>query len=423
MGHQGSRHDTTWPFDFAAGFVRTPVLLLVILLLAGLGWWIFHSSGNSEHQGKFGGVMPVGVALVRQGDIDIYLNGLGTVTPLNTVTVRSRVDGQLMRVLFTEGQHVKAGAPLAIIDPRPFEAQLEQARGQLLRDQALLSNAQLDLERYKTLFVEDSIAKQQLDTQASLVRQYEGTVKNDQGQVANAEVQLSYTKITSPIAGRVGLRQVDIGNIVHTSDANGIVVVTELQPITVVFALPEDQIPAVMKAFSGGGKLPVEAWDRDNKISLETGILLAVDNQADTTTGTVKFKAEFPNEDNVLFANQFVNVHMLLSTEHDATLMPTAAIQHGLQGTFVYKVNSDGKSVSVQPMTLGVTEGETVAVEKGLSPGDRVVTDGSDSLRDGAEIKIVSAPQPAMSAVTPEVPPVVATPTPPSSHHGSKRSP
>ncbi|MDE3038552.1 MAG: MdtA/MuxA family multidrug efflux RND transporter periplasmic adaptor subunit [Pseudomonadota bacterium] len=391
MGNQVPRHATIRPFHSAAGVVRHPVLTgLGLVFAAAFGWWVFHSSANSAHQEKFSGIIPVGVAMVRSGDIDIYLNGLGTVVPLNTVTVHSRVDGELMRVLFAEGQRVKAGAPLAIIDPRPFEAQLEQAKGQLIHDEALLANAKLDLERYKTLFVEDSIARQQLDTQASLVKQYEGTVKNDQGQVANAEVQLSYTKIASPIAGRVGLRQVDTGNIIHASDASGIVVVTQLQPITVVFALPEDQIPAVMQAFSSGRKIPVEAWDRDNKLRLETGTLLAVDNQADTTTGTVKFKAEFPNEDNVLFANQFVNVHMLLSTGHDATLMPTAAIQHGSEGTFVYKVSGDGKSVALQPATLGVTEGETVAVEKGLIPGDRVVVDGSDSLRDGAQVKIVS---------------------------------
>jgi membrane fusion protein, multidrug efflux system len=369
-------------------------LIIIVVVLAVIGWFFFyHSSGddsaNSLHHGKNGAPVPVGVATARTGDMPVYLKGLGAVTPRRVVTAQSRVAGELISVLFKEGQLVKEGDLLAEIDPRPYEAALEQAKGQLARDQALLKNARIDLERYITLFKQDSIAKQQVDTQDSLVKQYEGTVLNDQGVIDTARVNLIYTKITSPVEGRVGLRQVDPGNIIQTSATTGIVVVTQLQPIDVLFTLPEDNIPTVMKHMQAGGQLVTEAWSRDDTIKLADGSLIAVDNQVDPTTGTLKFKAEFSNEDNTLFANQFVNIRLLLDTEKDATLIPTAAVQRGSQGTFVYLVKD--KTVSLQPVTLGHSSGDIVAVEKGVSVGDVMVIDGADSLRDGSKIEIAAA--------------------------------
>lgn len=372
-----------------SGRRRVLQIIAAAVLLAFIAWFFSPSDDNAKSaHGKNGAPVAVGAATVKTGDIHIYLNGLGTVTPKNAVTVRSRIDGQLMRVLFQEGQEVKAGDLLAEIDPRPYQAQLDQTSGQLMRDQALLKDAEINLKRYQELFAQDSIAKQQMDTQESLVKQYKGAVKADQGLVDNAKVQLAYTQITSPINGRIGLRQVDPGNIVHAGDANGIAVVTQLQPITVIFSLPEDNIPTVMKRIQDSNPLIVEAWSRDDKTKLATGMLLAVDNQVDTTTGTVKFKSEFHNEDNMLFANQFVNVHMLLDTQKNVVLMPSAAVQRGTQGTFTYVVND--KAVTLQKITIGPAEGEQVAVNSGLKAGDVVVVDGSDSLRDGAKIKLAA---------------------------------
>jgi len=390
----GMRH----PAASKAWWRRTWVWLLVLCILGGTAYFVFAKSesakpaGAQQGGGKGGAnamnrVQPVMAVAARSGDINLYLNGLGTVVPLNTVTVRAHVDGELSAVMFREGQAVKQGDLLAQIDPRPYQVQLAQAEGTMAKDQALLKNAQADLERYRVLFEQDSIAKQQLDTQASLVRQYEGALKSDQAQIDSAKLQLTYSRITAPITGRLGLRQVDVGNIVHASDTAGIVVITQLQPITVVFTLPEDNISAVMKKLHAGEKLAVDAFDRAGKVKLATGMLLTVDNQIDTTTGTVKLKAQFANEDSSLFPNQFVNARMLLDVKHDAVLVPSAAILRGTQGTFVYVVKED-KSVTVRPVKVGSTEGDATAIDSGVAAGEVVVTDGTDKLREGAKVEI-----------------------------------
>jgi multidrug efflux system membrane fusion protein len=370
------------------------VLLLGICVLAG-GAYLFYryppvaapAAGKKKGGDPASRVMPVVADPVRTGEIRIYLNGLGTVTPLRTVTVRSRVDGELMRVHFAEGQLVKSGDVLAEIDPRPYQVQLTQAEGTMARDRALLENARIDLERYRTLLKQDSIAEQQVASQESLVRQYEGTVKVDQSQIDSARLQLTYARVTAPVSGRIGLRQVDPGNIVRAADANGLAVITQVQPITVIFTIPQDNLPAVLKRIESGERLPVEALDRDQKTKLANGVLLTVDNQIDTTTGTVRLKAQFPNDDVKLFPNQFVNVRMLLDTQQDVTTVATAAIQRGTQGIFVYVVGSD-YTVSMRLVKLGATEGNRAAVESGLKPGELVVVDGTDRLREGAKVEL-----------------------------------
>jgi len=332
--------------------------------------------------------VPVTVEKATQGDFPVYLNGLGSVTALRTVTVRTRVDGELIRVAFTEGQMVREGDLLAEIDPRPFQVQLHQAEGQLERDEALLKNAEIDLARYQTLLAKGSIAEQQTVTQASLVRQAHGNVEVDRAQIENAKLQLDYARITAPVSGRAGLRLVDQGNIVHAADANGLVVITQIQPIAVVFTLPEDDLPAVMRRWRPGQALAVEAYDRAGEHKLAEGALVALDNQIDTTTGTVKLKAQFANDDNRLFPNQFVNIKMKLDTLGSATLLPVSAIQHGSIGTFVYVVKDD-QTAAVRPVKQGPVEGEKTAILEGLAPGEAVVVDGVDKLREGTSVEAV----------------------------------
>jgi membrane fusion protein, multidrug efflux system len=334
---------------------------------------------------------PVTAVMTTKTDFDVYLKGLGTVIPTNTVTIKSQVSGQLISVNFKEGQYVNKGDLIAEIDPRPFRVQLMQAEGQLARDEAFLKNAEADLALYQKLLTEDSIATQQVTTQESLVKQYRGVIETDKGQIANAKLQLIFARVISPITGRVGLRQVDPGNMVQVNDVNGIVVITQLQPITVVFSLPQDNLTILMKRWNAGGTLlPVQAYDQEGKVLLAVGKLLAVDNQIDTTTGTIKLKAIFDNKDNKLFPNQFVNIRLKVDTLRDATVMSNAAVQRGSIGTFAYVVKED-KSVTVKILKLGPAESDKVVVMEGLVPGEWVVTVGGDKLREGSKVTIATA--------------------------------
>lgn len=411
--------------------------MLLLVAVAVAIWWVFFkpepapsaspSQQRSGGRGPAGGMRgmgpgmmpetPVRVASATTASLDIVLRALGTVTAYNTVTVRSRVDGELIRVDFTEGQRVKAGDLLAQVDPRTYEVALTQAQGQQQQNQALLANARRDLQRYQTLFKQDSIARQQLDTQAALVRQYEGTQKIDQAAVDNAKLQLSYTRITAPIDGRLGLRKVDTGNLVSTGDTEGLVVITQTEPIAVIFSLPETQLPEVLAQVRQGHTLPVLAYDRADEKVIATGQLETIDNQIDITTGTVKLKARFDNADEMLFPNQFVNVRLLVQTRDDATVIPTAAVQQGSAGPFVFLVRDDN-TVEVRQVQLGPINGDRVGVNEGLVPGDRVVTEGTDRLRAGAKVTIVtgqadipSTPGAALDAGAPARPPRNASST------------
>jgi multidrug efflux system membrane fusion protein len=387
-------------------------LLLAAAVIAAAVWFFPRPATQPRDAGRMppGTPMPVGVALATKGDMPVALTQLGTVTPLAMVTVKTQISGYLMQVAFQEGQMVKKGDFLAQIDPRPYQVALEQAQAQLAKDQALLRNAQLDLQRYNTLVAQNSIAKQTRDTQVSLVSQYEATVKADQAQIEAQKLNLTYCRIVSPVTGRVGLRQVDPGNYVQTSDPNGIVVVTQLQPISVIFTLPEDNLPEVMRRLRAGAVLPVTAYDRTGATELAKGRLETVDNQIDTTTGTVKLRAIFDNEQDTLFPNQFVNVKLLVNTLHDAVIVPNPAIQRGAPGTFVYVVRPDHTAV-VHKVKLGPSDGERTAILSGLEPGENVVIDGTDRLRDGAKVTI--APDQAAISASEH-----ATSTPGAQHSG-----
>jgi len=356
---------------------------------------------DASSKGPGGKDAPVAVALATAsiGEILVRIPALGTITPLATVTVRSQISGILQKIVFTEGQLVRQGDLLAQIDPRPYEAAVQQMRGNLRRDQALLADAKLDLNRYDALVKEDSIAVQQLDTQKALVDQYEGTIESDEGQLNTALVNLQFTHIISPVAGRVGLRQVDQGNYVTPADTNGVVVVNQLQPITAIFAIPEDNVTTVVQHLHDGTGLKVEAYDRTNSAKLADGKLLTVDNAIDTTTGTVKLRAQFANTDGLLFPNQFVNIQLIVNVLPNQLIIPNVAVHRGapkgVLTNFVYLINSDN-TVSVRPVTLGTVDGDRVAVTDGIKVGDRVVTEGGDRLRDGAAVELPgAAPAPA----------------------------
>jgi multidrug efflux system membrane fusion protein len=341
--------------------------------------------------------VPVVVATATKGDLPVFYNGLGTVTALNTVTVRTRIDGELIHVAFKEGQFVKQGDLLAEIDSRPYQVQLEQAQGQLAKDVAARKDAEVNLERYKLLFKEGVIPQQQLDTQGASVGQFDGAIQTDQANIDNAKLNIAYCRITAPISGRVGLRLVDSGNMVHASDSNGLLVITEVQPIAVVFSLPQDQLPAVYSRLRNGQELSVEAYDRDNTSKIASGKLLTIDNQIDPTTGTYKLKSIFSNTDNSLFPNQFVNVHLLVDTKKNVVIVPTSAILRGSQGIYVFAVGADN-TVKVRNLTVAETNGNVTGIAKGLSAGELVVTDGQDKLQDGSKVEPRTAPSGAASS-------------------------
>ena len=402
LPESGAHPATAGPAAKSSKSLRWLWLLIVVGIVVGL--WYFRASRTPSEaanpsapvaagrtKGGPGGagvgnfVVPVVVAPAQRGELPVYFNGLGTVTAFNTVTVRSRVDGQIVNVAFREGQFVHEGELLVQIDPRPFQVQLEQAEGQLAKDQAQRKDAEVNLERYKLLYDEGVIPKQQLDTQAALVGQFDGAIKSDQSQVDNAKLQLTYCRITAPINGRVGLRLIDPGNIVRATDANGLVVITQLQPIAVLFSLPQDELPQVSVKLRAGVQLTVDAYDRDDTQKIATGKLLTIDNEIDPTTGTYKLKAVFNNADNALFPNQFVNIHLLVDTVHNLTIVPAPAIQRGPQGTYVYALDSDN-TVKIRTVTVAQTTGNRIGLSGGLNDGELVVIDGQDKLQEGSKV-------------------------------------
>jgi multidrug efflux system membrane fusion protein len=378
-------------------------LIIIVLIVAAAGaWWWWRPSatdpvagGETASPAKRGGrfdpsksVIPVTPATAHNVDMPVRISALGTVTARSTVTVKARVDGLLEKVNYREGQLVRAGQVLAEIDAKPFAVLLQQAQGQLERDSAQLINAQNDLKRYNNLLAQDSIAAQQVDNQVQLVRQYEATLVSDRAAVESARLNLSYTRITAPVSGRVGLRQIDAGNMIHAGDTNGLVVITEIDPIAVIFPVPQDRLPQVMTQLLAGARLAVDAFDREGRIKLATGTLVTADNVIDTTTGTVKLKAEFPNKDALLFPNQFVNARLLVQTLPGAIAVPTSSIQRGAPGTFVYVIKDDS-TVTVRVIKTGAVDGELTQVTEGLAVGEQVVADGSDKLREGAKVESI----------------------------------
>lgn len=384
------------------------VWLIVLLLAGGGGYYAWHSTqgqtvagagaprqggGRAGGRNQGGGTVPVVVAPVARENLPLYLDGLGSVQAFYTVTLKSRVDGEMMEVDFKEGQEVKKGDLLAVIDPRPYQVTLAQAQANLAKDQAQLADARLNSDRYSQLVKQGVIPQQQYDTQHALAGQLEGSVQADQAQIDSAKLNLTYSRITSPIDGRIGLRLVDPGNIVHASDANGLLVITQMEPISVVFTIPEDNLPSVVSHMRQG-QLPVRAMTRDLSSELASGMLQTIDNQIDQTTGTVRLKAVFDNRDRALWPNQFVNARLLLDTQKDALVIPAAAIQNGSQGTFVYVVKQD-QTVEVRPVTVGVTEGNIASIANGLAAGEKVVTDGQDRLQAGVTVDAHTDARPA----------------------------
>ena len=386
-------------------------LLAVLLFLL---WWFWPGKAHPQQmrRGPFGdmGPIPVRVADVSQGNFPVELKALGTVTAYNTVNVRGRVDGQLVKLLFKDGQQVKAGDLLAVIDPRPYEIALQQAQGALQESQAQLRNAELDLVRYRGLYAEDSIAKQTLDTQEALVNQYRGGIKSLQANVATARLNLDFTQVRAPISGRLGIRQADVGNLVGSGDSLPLVVITQTLPIAVTFTLPEAELPAVVQQLRAGETLAVEAWDRSEKLKLADGELESIDNLIDTATGTVKLKARFANAEEMLFPNQFVNVRLRVKTLQNVTLMPSAALQFGASGTFAYVVDAEDK-VQLTPIRVGPSDGQRSVVEQGLTPGQRLVLEGTDRLRSGNKVEVIS-----------DTPGVTQTPTAKPERKGAPRA-
>ncbi len=382
-----------------------------LLVLGGLGYGAFRYYQNAEQVKAAKDAdqaarlanrsESVAAAVVRTGDMPVYLRGLGTVTAYNTDNIKTRVDGPIVVVDFKEGQHVEQGQLLVQIDPRTYQAALDQAEGQLARDQAQLNDAQVNLKRYDALWNAGVIAKQQYDTQGAQVGQFEGTIEADKAAIESAKLNLQFTKITAPIAGRIGLRQVDVGNIVHATDQTPMAVITQMQPIAVLFTIPADQLPQVLVKLRAGAHLPVEAYDRADQVKIATGTLETVDNQIDPNTGTSRLKAVFSNENEVLFPQQFVNCRLLLEIKHGVVIVPVAAVQRGPQGAYVWIVGSDG-TASMRTVTLGISEGGNQQITKGLAPGDRVVTDGEDKLQDGSKVTVRAEAPAAAPAGTPQ---------------------
>lgn len=365
-------------------------LLIGVLVLGGGFLYFRHRQAASEAAAKAKAsqqvrAVPIVAATARKGDIGVYIEALGAVTPVYTVNVTSRVQGQVMNVYYREGEMVRKGDPLLEIDPRPYQAAFTQVEGQLEHDEAVLAEAKIDLDRYQAAFNRNAIAKQLLDDQTQIVKQDEGTVKNDQGQVANAQVNLAYTHITSPIDGRVGLRLIDPGNMVQANGTTPLVVVTQLAPITVIFSVAEDYLSQIQRQLRKGNKLAVDAYDRTQEKKIAEGTLLTIDNQIDTTTGTVKLRAMFPNKDEVLFPNQFVNARLLVETQHDVTLVPSPGIQRNAQGAYVYSIKN--QKAAIQTVKVGTTDGNTTAIE-GIQPGDVIAVNGFDKLQDGIAVTI-----------------------------------